>query len=168
MFATLLMSSSVRKMALGAAIVAALGVAYAAHRAQLLRAGEARAEARYAAAENERLAAALAEVARLNQEVERINHDYRKNLAAADALRERLRAADERLRDERAAFAGRVAAASAEALRRYAEVADDNLSRCRADVARFGEEAVRGSAAAHALKSELDARQPAAQAGSVD
>lgn len=143
------------QLAAGAAIVAALGAGYWLHRGALLQAGEQRAVERLRAEENDRLRETLRELARLSGRFGEINREYTDVLAEADWLRARLRDADDRLQRDQATFLANVDRASAERLRQYAAVADGNLSRCRADVARFGDEAIRSSAAAYALRAEL-------------
>lgn len=152
----LLKSRAAMQALAGAAIVLALGLGYWTHRAALLQAGEERAVERLREEENTRLRESLRELARLTGRLGEIDRDYRNAIAEAGWLRERLRDADDRLQSELAAFAANVDRAAAAELRRYATASDGNLSRCRADVARFGDEAIRSSAAAHALKAELE------------
>lgn len=144
-------------LALGAAIVAGTGLWYQSHRAALLRAGYDKAMGEVREAANDRLREALRETARLTAEIKGVQDEYQKSRGEVDRLLGRLRAADERLRLEKDDFERRIAAASADSLRRYASEADGNLDRCRADVARFGAEAASCAAAAHALKANLDA-----------
>lgn len=153
-------------LALGAAIVAGTGLWCQSHRAALLRAGYDKAMGEVREAANDRLREALRETARLTAEIKGVQNEYQKSRGEVDRLLGRLRAADERLRIEKDDFERRIAAASADSLRRYASEADGNLDRCRADVARFGAEAASCSAAAHALKANLDAietREPGSE-----
>ena len=82
---------------------------------------------------------------------------YVKQSADVAAFRAGQRDAERRLRDERRDFEARVAAASADSLRRYAQAVDGDLGRCIGDVERFAAEAASCSGAAHALKGNLDA-----------
>lgn len=111
----------------------------------------------HAEQESERLREALREVSRLTTAIKGAQDAYDQQLGQVLALRDRLRAADQRLRDQQAEHASAIAAASADGLRRYAQATRSDLERCRADVERFGLEAAAGSAAAHALKAGLDA-----------
>lgn len=73
------------------------------------------------------------------------------------------RAAGAGLRDaERAAIVAAAQRAASDTCGRYAEAAERDLERSEADTDRFGHEAVRASAAAHALNDTLLARRDAA------
>jgi len=146
------------KLAIGATLVGALGVTYWVHRNTLLETGREEVRADLRVAENARLREALRETARLTDELGKANDEYTQAKAQVDGLRVRLRAGDQRLREQAAAFERDVAAAGADGLRRYATASERNLLGCRADLERFGLEAASCSAAAHALKRELDAR----------
>lgn len=114
-------------------------------------------KAAHAEQETDRLREALREVSRLTTVVKGAQNVYDQQRGQVVALRDRLRAADQRLRDQQAEHANVIAAAGADGLRRYAQATRADLERCRADVERFGLEAAAGSAAAHALKANLDA-----------
>ena len=104
-----------------------------------------------------RLREALREVARLVTVTKETQDVYNQERSLVLALRDRLRAAGQRLLDQQAEHDARIAAAGADGLRRYATAVGADLGRCRADVERFGLEAAACSAAAHALKANLDA-----------
>lgn len=127
------------------------------HRFEVEKGRHAQTRANHAEQDVERLREALREVSRLvtaNQE----NQDaYNQERSQVLALRDRLRAAGQRLRDQQAEHDARIAAAGADGLRRYATAVGADLGRCRADIERFGLEAAACSAAAHALKANLDA-----------
>jgi len=114
-------------------------------------------KAAHAEQEADRLREALREVSRLTTFVKGAQDAYEQQRGQVVALRDRLRAADQRLRDQQAEHASAIAAAGADGLRRYAQATRADLERCRADVERFGLEAAAGAAAAHALKANLDA-----------
>lgn len=114
-------------------------------------------KAAHAQQENDRLREALREVSRLTTAIKGAQDAYDLQRGQVVALRDRLRAADQRLRDQQAEHASAIAAAGADGLRRYAQATRADLERCRADVERFGLEAASSSAAAHALKANLDA-----------
>lgn len=111
----------------------------------------------HAEQEADRLREALREVSRLTTAIQGAQDAYDQQRGQVVALRDRLRAADQRLRDQQAEHASAIAAAGADGLRRYAQATRSDLERCRADVERFGLEAAAGAAAAHALKASLDA-----------
>lgn len=112
---------------------------------------------RHAEEEGERLRETLRELSRLTTVTQETQDAYNHQRGQVLALRDRLRTAEQRLRDEQAQLDARIAAASADGLRRYATAVSGDLGRCRADVERFGLEAAACSAAAHALKANLDA-----------
>jgi len=114
-------------------------------------------KAAHAQQEGERLREALREVSRLTTVVKGAQDAYDQQRGQVVALRDRLRAANQRLRDQQAEHVSAIAAAGADGLRRYAQATRADLERCRADVERFGLEAASGAAAAHALKANLDA-----------
>lgn len=111
----------------------------------------------HAEQEADRLREALREVSRLTTAIKGAQDAYDQQRGQVVALRDRLRAADQRLRDQQAEHASSIAAAGADGLRRYAQATRADLERCRADVERFGLEAAAGAAAAHALMANLDA-----------
>lgn len=121
------------------------------------RAAHAETRTAHAEAESAALREIQRELARQIQLVQGAQDAYQTQRQAVLALRDRLRAADQRLRDQQTDLDARIAAASAEGLRRYAAAAGGDLARCRADVERFGLEAAACSATAHALKANLDA-----------
>jgi hypothetical protein len=90
------------------------------------------------------------EIARQLEVATTVQAAYAKATNSADRLSRDL-AASQRLRDNNAkAFDGQLAKSSAESCRQYAKTAGDNFRRCTSHVSRFGQEAVRSSAAAHA------------------
>ena len=111
----------------------------------------------HAEQESDRLREALREVSRLTAAIKGAQDAYEQQRSQVVALRDRLRAADQRLRDQQAEHASAIEAAGADGLRRYAQATRADLERCRADIERFGLEAAAGAAAAHALKANLDA-----------
>lgn len=154
------------KLLIAAGLAAAAYFGHGAMKSAYVKQGYDAAVAEYQADNNELLrkaqqawAGQVDQLAKLQGEVDVI----RKNLAAAVA-RERA-ASEQRLREAQLDFDTRVATASAESVRRYAEATRGDLLGCRADLARFGYEAAGAAAAAHALKKELDLRavsEPAA------
>jgi len=127
------------------------------HNYQVEKGRHAQTRADHAELEAERLREALREVARLVTVTKETQDVYNQERSQVLALRGRLRAAGQRLLDQQAEHDARIAAAGADGLRRYATAAGADLGRCRADVERFGLEAAACSAAAHALKANLDA-----------
>lgn len=114
-------------------------------------------KAAHAERESDRLREALREISRLVPLIKGAQDAYNQQIGQVVALRKRLRDADQRLLDQQAEHSSAIAAAGADGLRRYAQATRADLERCRADVERFGLEAAAGSAAAHALKANLDA-----------
>ena len=114
-------------------------------------------KAAHAEQESDRLREALREVSRLTTAIKGAQDAYDQQRGQVVALRDLLRAADQRLRDQQDEHASAIAAAGADGLRRYAQATRADIERCRADVERFGLEAASSSAAAHALKANLDA-----------
>jgi len=144
------------KLALLAALTLGLYAGYSYLKSSLFKQGYDKAVAEQAEADNTFLREYLREHTRLTAKVETLQDDYAKQTNDLEAFRDKLRAADSQLRNERAKLEARIAAASADSLRKYAKVADDNFERCVGHVERFAAEAVGGAAAAHALKSNLD------------
>ena len=97
------------------------------------------------------------EHARQQTIVKGLQDAYTQQTADVAAFRDRQRAAGQRLREQERDFENRVATASAESLRRYAQAADGDFERCIGHVERFAAEAAKGAGAAHALKRNLDA-----------
>ncbi|MGC4395975.1 hypothetical protein [Hydrogenophaga sp. T2] len=120
------------------------------------KAAHAQTRAVHAEQESERLRETLREVSRLTVAVKGAQDAYQQERGQVLALRNRLRDAGQRLRDQQADTDARIAAASADGVRRYAQAVSGDLARCRVDVERFGVEAAACSAAAHALKRNLD------------
>jgi hypothetical protein len=103
----------------------------------------------------------LSRLVQVNQEVQGAYNTILASVADAD----RSRAAGAGLRNaERAAIVAAAQRAASDACGRYAEAAERDLERSETDTDRFGHEAVRASAAAHALNSTLLARRDAAAA----
>ncbi len=126
-------------------------------RLELEKGRHAQTRADHAEQEAQRLRESLREVSRLVTVHKETQDAYTLQRGQVLALRDRLRAADQRLRDQQAEHDTRIAAAGADGLRRYATAVSGDFGRCRADVERFGLEAAACSAAAHALKANLDA-----------
>ena len=145
-----------RYTALAALAVAAAWGAYA-YRGALIQQGydQAMAEVRAHAADTMR--ELVRERSRQLDIVKGLQDGYVKQAADVAAFRERERAAGQRLREQERDFEARVAAASADSLRRYAQAVDGDLGRCISDVERFAAEAASCSGAAHTLKGNLDA-----------
>ncbi|WP_288077877.1 hypothetical protein [Pseudomonas sp.] len=142
-----------------AAAVAGGATAWKSHKNGLIEQGRAEVRAEYQAAENAAQRESLREIARLTT----VNKEIQDELNAIEAQAvglERARSAALRLRDKAQRNAA-IAAASTGALREHAARAEDDLERSDADVERFGLEAVRASAAAHALSATLQARRDA-------
>jgi len=138
---------------------------YQLHKRGLIQQGYDQAMAEVREADNQRVRELLREYSRLVERVQRIQHDYQTEQARVADFRGRLRAADQRLRQQAADFADRVSTASADSLRRYAQAADGDLERCVGHLERFAGEAAACAAAAHALN---DAAQAAIAAQGTD
>lgn len=141
----------------GAAALAVVAAGAFWYRGELIQTGYDRAMAEVQVAQADRLREQINETSRLVGVVKGLQDDAQKQQASIDGFRDRERLAAQRLRDQEVDHQRRLAAASAEALRRYAASIDGDLDRCRADVERFAQEAARGSVAAHTLKNYLDA-----------
>lgn len=137
-------------------IAAIAGAAYW-YRGELIQTGYERAMNEVQVAQAERLREQIKETSRLVGVVKGLQDDAQKQLASIESFRNRERLASERLRDQEVEHQRRLATASAEAVRIYAQAIDGNLERCRADVKRFAAEAAAGSVAAHTLKNYVDA-----------
>lgn len=138
--------------------LALLAGAYWVHRVDLIQRGYDAAMAQVREAETDRLRELLRENSRLVGVVKGLQDVAAKQKQDIAAFRARQRADAQRLLDQQADFDQRLAAASAEALRRYAQVIDSDLGRCAEDVERFAVEAAQCSVAAHTLKNYIDAR----------
>lgn len=151
--------SLLTKLGIGAVVLAALAGAYAVHRNDLIDMGYDKRVAEEREADNERLRESLREVARLTDEVKGAQDAYNASQIAFNALRDRLVGvvAEQRLRDQAADRDRRLATANAESLREYGATIDGHLGRCRADLARFGLEAVQCAATVEALTRNLEA-----------
>lgn len=144
------------KVTITLAVIVALASIYWLHRGQLLNEGYQKAVAQYQAADADYQREVARETARLI-ELTRKNQDaYRTQGLALQALHARVAALTGRLQVRDADFEARVSAATADALRRYAQTVDGDFGRCIADVGRLGAEAAECSRTAHALKSQLD------------
>lgn len=140
-----------------ALVLAALAGMYLAHRSQLIQQGYDTAMGEVRDAQSQRLREALRETSRLIGVVKGVQDVYARQGADLEAVRARLRAADDRVRQQKADFAHRVAAATAASLRDYAQASEDNFERSRKHVERFGLEAAGCARTAEALKANLDA-----------
>lgn len=150
---------------LGASAVCFVAWGYQLHRLGLIQLGYDKAMGEVREADNQRVRELLREYSRLVERVQRIQHDYQTEQARVADFRGRLRAADQRLRQQAADFADRVSTASADSLRRYAAQADGDLERCVGHLERFAGEAAACAAAAHAMN---DAAQAAIEAQGAD
>lgn len=146
------------------AIVVALMVASAAagaytfHRQALIQKGYDTAMGEIRENETDRLREQIQATARLVGVVKGLTDAADLQKQAIAGFRAGQRDAVQRLRDQKADFDERVTTATADALRRYAQATDGDLERARADVERYGLEAVQCSIAAHTLKGFEDAR----------
>lgn len=141
----------------GAAALAVVAAGAFWYRGELIQTGYERAMSEVREAQADRLREQINETSRLVGVVKELQNDAQKQRESIDGFRDRERLAVERLRAQEADHRVRLAAASAEALRRYASSIDGDLDRCRADVERFAAEAAKGSVAAHTLKAYVDA-----------
>lgn len=140
-------------LAAGAGLaIAASAWAYRAHLIDTADAtGYARAMVEVQAAQAERLREQQRETARLIGVIQEAQHAYNTSTEAVAAFRSRARAAERRLRDQARELDARIATASAQSLRDFAQASNANFERCRGHVERFAGEAASCSAAAHAL-----------------
>jgi hypothetical protein len=145
-----------RYTALLTLVVAAAWGAYA-YRGALIQQGYDKAMTEVAEAQADLLREFVKERTRQQNIIKEIQDAYVTQSKNVEAFRARLRAADGKLRDQKRDFETRLAAASADSLRRYAQASDDNLERCIRHVERFAVEAASCSGTAHALKQNLDA-----------
>lgn len=142
---------------LAGAVACFAGWGYQLHKRALIKQGYDQAMAQVQQAEAIKVRELLREYSRLVERVNRIQHDYQTEQARVADFRQRLRAADHSLRQQAADFADRLATASAESLRRYAEAADGDIERCIGHLERFAGEAASCAAAAHALNDAAQA-----------
>lgn len=144
------------KVTLGLAVAAAVAWGYNVHRTDLMQQGYDKAMTEVQDREDARLREQIRETARLIGVVEGLNREHQDLRGQIDRFASRWADA-QRLHDaQERDFERLIAAASSEAVRRYAQASDRNLERCRQDVARFSREAAEGSAAAYALKGYVD------------
>ena len=97
-------------------------------------------------------------IARLTTRNKELQDEILKQNGALDAFNRRQRELERMRQQDRDRLLADIAAASADAVRRYAETTAGHLEGCRADVERFGSEAVRGAVAAYALRRTLEDR----------
>ena len=140
-----------------AALAAAVAWGAYAYRAALIQQGYDKAMAEVAAHRADTLRELMRERSRQLDILKGLQDDYHDQAADVAAFRARARDAEQRLRDQDRAFEARVAAASADSLRRYATVVDRDFERCVGHVERFASEAASCSGTAQALKGNLDA-----------
>lgn len=147
------------KLGIGAVALALLAGAYTVHRNDLIDMGYDKRVAEESEARNDRLREMMRETARLTEAVKGAQDAYNASQVAFNALRDRLVGvlAEQRLRDQAADRDRRLATANAESLRQYGATIDGHLGRCRADLARFGLEAVQCAATVEALTRNLEA-----------
>ena len=141
----------------GAVLIASLIAVFLYYRSGLIREGVTQCKDAQQAAENVALREREREIARLIT----INGEIQNALSQieADAAGfERDRALAIGMRDK-AARAAAIAGADARALRDHATRAESDIDRSEADTERFGLEAVRASAVAHALNTTMQARR---------
>lgn len=153
-----MLTGSSGTLVIAAMVISAAGGAYVFHRQALIQKGYDTAMGEIRENENGRLREQLQETARLVGVVKGLTDEAKTQKQMVAQFRDGQRDAVQRLRDQEADFDKRVADASADALRRHAKTTDGDLGRCRADVERFGLEAVQCSIAAHTLKGFQDAR----------
>jgi GrpB-like predicted nucleotidyltransferase (UPF0157 family) len=145
-----------RYTALLALVAAAAWGAYA-YRGALIQQGYDKAMAEVQTAQAEITRVLARERSRQQDIVKGIQDAYVQQGADLAAFRDLLRAADDRVRDQKRDFETRLAAASTDSLRRYAQAADGDFERCIRHVERFATEAASSASAAHALKRNLEA-----------
>lgn len=143
---------------LAAAALAVAAAGFYAYRGSLIQQGYDTAMAQVREAETDRLRELLKENSRLVGVVKGLQDVADKQKQDIAAFRARQRADAQRLRDQEADHQRRLAAASAEASRRYAAHLDGHLDECRGVVADLAAEAASCSTAAHTLKGYIDAR----------
>lgn len=145
-----------RYTALAALAAAAAWGAYA-YRASLIQQGYDKAMAEVAAHRADTIREFMRERSRTLDILKGLQDDYREQAADVAEFRARARVAEQRMRDQNRDFEARVAAASADSLRRYAEATERNFEGCVGHVERFAAEAASCSGSATALKGNLDA-----------
>lgn len=151
------MSFLLNRFTLYAALVAmAVAGAYA-YRSSLIQMGYDQAMAQVREAETDRLRELLKENSRLVGVVKGLQDEADKQKQDIAAFRARQRADAQRLRDQEVDYQRRLAAASAEALRRYAKDADSHIDDCRGVVEELASEAAACATAAWTLKKYIDA-----------
>ena len=143
---------------IGGVLIASLVAAFFFYRASLIRDGIAQCKADQQEELNTALIERNREIARLITINQGIQDELNAvEVAASDLARDRARALSLRDKAQRSAA---IANATTAALRDHATRAEDDLDRSDADTERFGLEAVRASAVAHALNATLQARRP--------
>ena len=145
------------RLGIYAAIAAMVAAGAYAYRGSLIQRGYDQAISEVRIAENDRLRELIKEQARLVGVVKELHEQADKQKLDIAAFRERERVARQRLRDQEVDYQRRLAAASAEALRRYAQATDSHLDECRGMVEEFASEAAACATAAWTLKRYIDA-----------
>jgi hypothetical protein len=140
-----------------AALVVAVGIGASAYRSALIQKGYDKAMVEVEAHRADTLREFIKERSRQLDIVKGLQDAYNDQAASVAAFRDRARAAEQRMREQDRDFEARVAAASADSLRRYAQATERNFEGCLGHVERFAAEAASCSGAAQALKSNLDA-----------
>ena len=140
-----------------AALVVAVGIGAAAYRTALIQKGYDKAMTEVEAHRADTLREFIKERSRQLDIVKGLQDAYNDQTASVAAFRDRARAAERRMRDQDREFEARLAAASAESVRRFAQATERNFEGCIGHVERFAAETASCAGAAHTLKSNLDA-----------
>lgn len=141
-----------------AVLVVAVGIGAASYRSALIQQGYDKAMTEVEAHRADTLREYMRERSRQLEIVKGLQDAYTAQTADVAAFRARARAAEQRMRNQDREFETRVAAASADSLRRYAEATERNFEGCVGHVERFAAEAASCSGAAQALRGSLEAR----------
>lgn len=144
------------RVTFGLVLAGAAAWGYHNHRVGLIQQGYNTAMNEVQDREDARLREQTRETARLTGVVEGLNREHQEMRGEIDRFNSRWADAQRLHNAQERDFERRLAAAGAEAVRRYAQASDRNLERCRQDVARFSREAAEGSAAAWTLKGYVD------------
>ena len=143
------------RFTLYAALVAMAVAGAFAYRSSLIQMGYDQAMAQVRDAETDKLRELLKENSRLVGVVEKLNAKAKQQEQDIKAFRARQLVAADKLRAQEADYQRRLAAASAEAVRKHAKELDSHLGRCTEDVERFAVEAAQCSGAAHTLNDYI-------------
>lgn len=144
------------RFTLYAAIAAMAFAGWTFYKDSLIKRGYDQAVAEFQEAENTQLRELLKENSRLVGVVEKLNAKAKQQEQNIKAFRDRQRVDADRLRSQEADYQRRIAAASAEAVRKHAKELDGHLGRCTEDVERFATEAAQCSGVAWTLKDFVD------------